>query len=106
MEWSISSEIRKCLMLRSLVLSQAIEFLRNFAILELIYSKDMTIKDKDLEIAIVNERLNSVSRELLISRGACTAREIFEYYLKSVHQEMMMKGSFNAKKVCTFDNDW
>jgi hypothetical protein len=63
--------------------------------------KDLAMKDKDLEISVVHERLTSVNRELLMSRGACTARGIFEYYLKSVHQEMMIKGSFNAKKVCT-----
>ena len=63
--------------------------------------KDLALKDKDLEIAIINERLKSINRELLMSRGACTARGIFEYYLKSVHQEMMINGSFNAKKVCT-----
>jgi hypothetical protein len=61
----------------------------------------IVLKDKDLEISVVHERLTSVNRELLMSRGACTARGIFEYYLKSVHQEMMIKGSFNAKKVCT-----
>ena len=70
--------------------------------------KQSTLKEYYLEqqssfkvdIALSEARLIQISKDLLESKGQCTSRGLFEYYLKAVHQELKLKGKFNASVAC------
>jgi hypothetical protein len=49
---------------------------------------------------IFDVKLSMRDKELLQSKGTCTSRGIFEYYLKDCQLELGVKGVFNARGVC------
>jgi hypothetical protein len=60
-----------------------------------IFAVELSMKEQlfDLKLAMRD-------KDLLQSRGTCTSRGIFEYYLKDCQVELEVKGVFNARAVC------
>lgn len=54
--------------------------------------------EKDGELYAM--KLAEKDAEILRSRGTVTTRGIVEYYLKDAKEEMLLKGTFNARIVC------
>jgi hypothetical protein len=75
------------------------------ALRELMHEKELrdliTIKDLESKTILLDEKVKNYVANDLKSNGACTARGILEFYLHDVHKELLLKGSFNARAVCT-----